>query len=192
MRAEGSLTLCPLFFTDNISSPSMGYGTDREERAEAYRILGQFFLSPPDDEALEAIRQDFSLGSRESPEEIAGEFNDLFSYPRGRLVPLESVFSPSSGGMAGDVVTSYAGADLALDDAYDVAPDHISVEFLFMSYLIENGKTEMEQKFLEQHLMNWVPYYCGEIIKQAKTLFYREIAEIVKDFLISEYDLYER
>jgi TorA maturation chaperone TorD len=170
----------------------MGYGTDRGERAAAYRVLGQFFLSPPDDEALEAIRQDFSLGSRESLDKIAGEFNDLFSYPRGRLVPLESVFAPSSGGMTGDVVTIYAGADLVIDDAYDVAPDHISVEFLFMSYLIENGKTEMEQKFLEQHLMNWVPYYCGEIIKQAKTLFYREIAEIVKDFLISEYDLYER
>ena len=40
--------------------------------------------------------------------------------------------------------------------------------------------------------MNWVPYYCEEVTKQARTLFYREIAEIVKDFLISEYDEYTR
>ena len=61
-----------------------------------------------------------------------------------------------------------------------------------MSYLIETGKTEVEQKFLEQHLMNWVPYYCEEVMKQAQTLFYREIAEIVQEFLISEYDAYKR
>lgn len=164
----------------------------KNEKAEAYQILAQFFLQPPDAESLDAVRQDFSLDSREPLDEITEDFNALFSYPHGRLQPRESLFIPPAGTAYADVRDAYQGADLVIDDAYDVAPDHISVEFLFMSYLIENGKTATEQKFLEQHLMNWVPYYCGELMKQARTLFYREIAEIVKDFLISEYNEYTR
>jgi TorA maturation chaperone TorD len=38
--------------------------------------------------------------------------------------------------------------------------------------------------------MNWVPDYCDEVTKQAKTLFYREIADIVKEFLAAEYEEY--
>ena len=155
-------------------------------------ILGQFFLGPPDEEALKAIRQDFGLDSRESLDEITADFIELFSYPHGRLVPLESLFSPAKTAGYTDVAGIYAGADLVIDDTYNAAPDHIAIEFLFMSYLIENSKTAMEQKFLEQHLMNWVPYYCEEVMKQAQTRFYREIAEIVKDFLVAHYDAYNR
>jgi len=166
---------------------------DRQnDKAEAYRVLSQFFLQPPDEEALAAIRQDFSLDSQEPIDVITEEFNKLFFYPQGRLVPLESLFTPAGGVGYTDIASVYASTDLAIDDAYDVAPDHISVEFLFMSYLIGNGKAEMEKKFLEQHLMNWVPYYCEEVTRQATTLFYREIADMVKDFLISEYDAYTR
>ena len=162
------------------------------EHAEAYRVLGQFFLSPPDEDALEAIRQDFGLDFQESADEITEEFNELFFYPHGRLIPLESLFTPSDSIGRTDVESIYAGANLAIDDAYGVAPDHLTIEFLFMSYLIEKGNTEMEKKFIEQHLMNWVPYYCEEVTKQAKTLFYREIANIVKDFLVSEYEEYTK
>jgi len=170
----------------------MMFTDGQNEKAEAYQILAQFFLQPPDAESLDAVRQDFSLDSRETLDEITEDFNALFAYPQGRLQPRESLFIPPAGTGYADVRDAYQGADLVIDDAYDVAPDHISVEFLFMSYLIENGKTTMVQKFLEQHLMNWVPYYCEEVTKQARTLFYREIAEIVKDFLISEYDEYTR
>ncbi|NJD57075.1 MAG: hypothetical protein FIA94_11825 [Nitrospirae bacterium] len=167
-------------------------GNDKSERAEAYQTLSQFFLSPPDEEDLQVIRQDFSLESRESVAQIAEDYDFLFSYPHGYLQPIESIFSLSTETGYSNVAGVYARAGLALDESSDAVPDHLSIELLFMSYLIENEKTEQEKIFLEQHLMNWVPYYCGEIIKQAKTLFYREIAEIVKDFLISEYDLYAR
>jgi TorA maturation chaperone TorD len=162
------------------------------EHAEAYRVLGQFFLSPPDEDALEAIRQDFGLDFQESMDEIREEFNELFLYPSGRLIPLESLFTPAGAISHTNVESTYAGAHLTIDDAYGVAPDHITLEFLFMSYLIERGNTDMEKKFLEQHLMNWVPYYCEEVTKQARTVFYREIAKMVKDFLISEYEEYAK
>jgi len=157
----------------------MIFENNKGERAEAYQILSQFFLSPPDEEALIAIRQDFSLDSRETLDEITEDYEALFSSPQGRLQPIESLSSPT-----------IETAGLIIDESYAVVPDHLSLELLFMSYLIENEKSDLEKKFLEQHLMNWVPDYCDEVTKQAKTLFYREIADIVKEFLAAEYEEY--
>jgi len=39
--------------------------------------------------------------------------------------------------------------------------------------------------------MNWVPYNCDQISKEANTAFYRAIAEIVKYFPAAEYEDYE-
>jgi TorA maturation chaperone TorD len=163
-----------------------------DQRADVYELFSQFFLNPPDEETLAILRQDFLLESREPLPVISEEFDELLRFPSGRLQPIESLYTGQMVSEHTDIRSVYAAAGLGLDDTYDVAPDHLSLEFLFMSYLIENGKTEIEQKFLEQHLMNWVPYYCEEVMKQSQTLFYREIAEIVKDFLISESDAYTR
>ena len=160
------------------------------DRAESYRILAQFFLNPPDEEALDAVRQDFSLDSKESLEQISEDFDLLFSISHGRLQPIESLFALAINIGYADVYECYAGTGLAIDDSYEVAPDHLAIELLFMSYLIENNKTELEKNFLEQHLMNWVPYYCEQISTEAKTAFYRKIAEIVKTFLTAEYEEY--
>jgi len=163
-----------------------------DQRAEIYELFSQFFLNPPDDETLAILREDFLLESRESLPVIEKEFDRLFRFPSGRLQPIESLYASHAITSYTDIRSVYAVAGLGLDDAYDVAPDHLSLELLFMSYLIENGKTAMEEKFLEQRLMNWVPYYCEEVMKQAQTLFFREIAEIIKDFLIVEYDAYKK
>ena len=62
---------------------------DRQnDKAEAYRVLSQFFLQPPDEEALAAIRQDFSLDSQEPIDVITEEFNKLFFIRRAGLFPL--------------------------------------------------------------------------------------------------------
>ncbi len=168
----------------------MLFGNDKSERAEAYQTLSQFFLSPPDEEDLDVIRQDFSLKSRESADQVTEDYEFLFSYPHGSLQPIESVFSVSTEAGYRNIHDVYARAGLVLDESYEVVPDHLSIELLFMSYLIENGKAEQARIFLEQHLMNWVPYYCDEVMKQAKTAFYRDIAGIVKDFLVAEDEAY--
>ena len=168
----------------------MIFENNKGERAEAYQILSQFFLSPPDEEALIAIRQDFSLDSRETLDEITEDYEALFSSPQGRLQPIESLSSPTLETVRQNAEDFYTGAGLIIDESYAVVPDHLSLELLFMSYLIENEKSDLEKKFLEQHLMTWVPDYCDEVTKQAKTLFYREIADIVKEFLAAEYEEY--
>lgn len=157
------------------------------ERAESYRILADLFFAPPDAEKLKSIKEDLGLESKETEEEVVADFDYLYNYEEGVTPPIESVHA--SGANATDAVTEfYYGAGLTFDEEYETVPDHISLEFLFMSYAIDIDNREMQRKFLEEHIVNWVPYYCEQVIKEAKTLFYREIAGITKDFIEGEYE----
>jgi TorA maturation chaperone TorD len=60
---------------------------------------------------------------------------------------------------------------------------------LFMSYLIENGISELQKRFLEEHLAKWIPEYCSELQKYAAAVFYKEVANIIKEFILSEQEL---
>jgi TorA maturation chaperone TorD len=163
------------------------YDYSNIERAEAYRILADFFLKAPEEDMLSTIKEDFELESEETADEIRRDFDRLFSYPEGKLPPIESFFlTLEDASSAEEVAGFYAGAGLTIEEAFELIPDHLYLELLFMSYLIENNRYELQKKFLQEHLMNWVPSYCDELVKEAKTVFYREIAEITRDFIISE------
>jgi TorA maturation chaperone TorD len=163
------------------------YDYSNIERAEAYRFLADFFLKAPEEDMLRTIKEDFDLESDESAEEIRKDFDRLFSYPEGKLPPIESFFlTLENTSSAEEVAGSYARAGLTIEEEFELIPDHIYLELLFMSYLIETNKYDLQRVFLSEHLLNWVPDYCDELIKEAKTVFYREVAEITRDFLTSE------
>jgi TorA maturation chaperone TorD len=170
----------------------MNLGDDSDERSEAYRILADLYSKPPEEERLDEIKGDLELKSAEDAEAIRTDFHALFVYPGGGLPPLESLFLARTGTPQGPPVSDfYAEADLEIEDESGLLPDHVSLEFLFMSYLIDIRNIDLQGRFLEQHLMNWVPYYCEEVKGEAKTLFYREIAGITVDFLDSEYENFD-
>jgi len=163
------------------------YDYSNVERAEAYRILAEFFLKAPDEHMLRTIKEDFELESEETADEISRDFERLFPYPEGKLPPIESFFLTLENTSSAEEVSGfYAGAGLTIEDEFELIPDHLYLELLFMSYLIETNKYDLQKKFLEEHLLNWAPDYCEELLKEAKTVFYREVAEITRDFLISE------
>ena len=76
-------------------------------------------------------------------------------------------------------------------------PDHISVELEFMQKLAETeagmraqGKDkkadwclDVQKKFINEHLNNWVPDFCNEVIKKADLPFYVAMATLTRDFL---------
>ncbi len=165
----------------------MAFFEDDKERAESYRVLADIFFAPPDAENMESIREDLGLESKETQEEVLADFNSLFIYPGGELPPLESLQAEGLN-IADSVTGFYYGTGLTFDEEYETLPDHISLEFLFMSYLIDIDNRELQQKFLEQHIANWVPYYCEKVMNRAKTLFYREIVQIAKDFIDYEFE----
>jgi TorA maturation chaperone TorD len=158
------------------------------DRAEAYKMLADIFFEPPEGESLAAIKEDFSLDSEDGEEEIRNDFAGLLAYPGGKMPPLESLFSAIGNTAVGEVIGLYLEAGLTIEEDFQPMPDHISLEFLFMSYLIETEKPELQREFFEGHIMTWVPDYCGKLKSGAKTLFYREIAQIVVDFLNGEHE----
>lgn len=170
-----------MFEPDVIPDPD-----SENDRAEAYRIFAGFFAHPPDVESLEAIVSDFRLSAAESADDVAADFRRLFASPDGSLQPVESLFIGKNEEPGEDVSSIYADAGLMLDEDYDLPPDHLTFELLFMSYLIDAGKIDLQQQFLDEHLFAWVPEYCDEIARTAGTAFYREIAGILKEFIIME------
>lgn len=136
---------------------------------------------------LEPIRDDFQLEFSETADEIAAEFSELLAFPQGKLQPIASLFlgetSPGTG--------FYVKAGLEIDEDVELPPDHLYLELLFFSHLVETGQVDLQKTFLGEHLMKWVPDYCDELNRTARTAFYRSIALLVKEFLAAEYELYE-
>ncbi len=67
-------------------------------------------------------------------------------------------------------------------EAKQLMEDHIAVELSFMAYLAAEESVE-ENKFLEEHILNWVPEFCEDISKYAMTEFYRIVGELTISYV---------
>ncbi|MDI6727909.1 MAG: molecular chaperone TorD family protein [Thermodesulfovibrionales bacterium] len=168
------------------------------ERAELYRLFAGLFIHEPTDEIIIQLKDMFQMKFADSPQEIRIDFASIFLGPDGRLMPYESFYNyplgdrPRLWGKAAEEVQSfYISAGIVMDEEINLIPDHISAEMLFMSYLIENGILELQKRFLEEHLVKWIPEYCNELQKYASTGFYKEVANIIKEFILSEAEVFK-
>ncbi len=169
------------------------YG-DEGEVAELYKTFAQLFMKAPETEELLRLKELFDMTFEETEREVREDFCRLFVEPSTRIPPYESLYryplghSPKLWGTAtAEVQSLYRSAGLTIDQAADLVPDHLSAELLFSSYLIENGMSELQRKFLSEHLSLWVPEYCDEIARHAHTMFYREVAKLLKELILSDY-----
>ena len=51
---------------------------------------------------------------------------------------------------------------------------------------------DVQKRFLEDHLVRWVPGFCDKVEDQASSSFYREMASLTKAFLQFEQTALER
>ncbi|MCL5976913.1 MAG: molecular chaperone TorD family protein [Nitrospirae bacterium] len=174
------------------------YNVEDIERAELYRLFAGLFIDEPSDEMLMQLKEVFQMKFADSPQEIRIDFAHIFLSPGGHLLPYESFYNYPLGEKPGlwgkateEVQLFYSSAGIMMDEDISLIPDHISAEMLFMSYLIENGISELQKKFLEEHLVKWIPEYCNEFQKYAGTVFYKEVANILKEFILSEVEAFE-
>jgi TorA maturation chaperone TorD len=138
-------------------------------------------------------------------EDLAVEYARLFLGPGDHISPHESVHHRVEGGdwgllWSGETAKvkrfiEAAGVDYAPD--YRGIPDHISVELEFLQKLTAaegaawlEGSWEhvgdalrLEEKFHKDHLMQWAPRFCEQIIEGARLPFFREMAGLLKAFL---------
>jgi len=167
------------------------YEDEEFERAKLYKLFSPLFMQEPTDEILVQVRDIFETKFNDTSDEIRMDFVYLFSDAAGHLPPYESLYNYAIwdgaklwGKATEEVQKSYSRAGLVLDEEIELIPDHLSVELLFMSYLIERGLREHQKNFLQEHLSLWIPGYCDDIREHAQTAFYQSVAALLKEDIL--------
>lgn len=142
---------------------------------------------------------------KELLEDLAIEYTRLFLGPGRHISPHESVHHEKDnskwGQLWGDstveVKKFVETTGLEYQTDYKGLPDHISVELEFMQQLTlrENQAWEeedvdgaascrkIEKKFIEEHMVPWVPAFCDKVMESAGSGFYRGVAGLTKKFV---------
>jgi putative dimethyl sulfoxide reductase chaperone len=177
-----------------------------EYKVYIYAFLSRVMSDMPDtrfisdlknnSDLLETIGQDttdwiLSHNEETLKNELNADFSSLFLL---HSQPIESFIldakNESLVGLQNPVMLFYFqhGFEINMDQTQLMAPDHLSLEFAFMQTLVQRDEKKVQFEFLDQHLMNWViPFMLG-MKSSASTPFYRDICDLIAEFLSSEYD----
>jgi TorA maturation chaperone TorD len=135
---------------------------------------------------------------------LAAEHTRLFvnAFPTLVAPPYESFYQEGRvmGKAALDCRSIYAEDGLTVQEGGDL-PDHILTQLEYLLFLClvekkaaEEGDTEArrflrerERCFLEKHILNWVPEFCGRIQSHSHEPYYRVMARFMKNFMVLEY-----
>lgn len=182
-----------------------------EYRRDSYKLLSECYYLP--DEKLIKILDGLEKSQGELPSEIVKtipgindvaslkiDYSKLFVGPYGLLAPpYGSMYLEDSrmvmGNSTMDVRNKYQeeGLDISLKEA----PDHIAIELEFIYFLIfkeidairnsDSGNTarylEKQKVFLETHLGVWVSEFADNVVVNASTEFYKNLAQLTKSFV---------
>jgi TorA maturation chaperone TorD len=138
-------------------------------------------------------------------EDLAVEYSYLFLGPGKHVSPHESVHHQREDGQWGklwgastvEVKKFIEATGLSYSDDFKGLPDHISVEFEFMQQLTLREEQawkdedadkatacrQVEKKFIEEHLIRWIPNFCDKVIQEAELPFYHAIAALTRSFI---------
>ena len=165
-----------------------------KELAETYKLLANIFTTLPNEEMLEQLNEELEIEMKDSVDAVVEDYTQLFYGPANPVTPVESLYhydeTPSYWNETTEQVAEfYRTCGLQLDDSStELPPDHIAIEFLFVSYLLENNMIDELRSFFNEHLMKWIPRYCDIMHERAQTDFYRELAIVTKDIVLSDYE----
>jgi TorA maturation chaperone TorD len=182
-----------------------------EYRRDCYQVLADCYYLP-DERLLKTLKSlDKSRNNLQSElassapelnniEALRVDYSKLFVGPYKLLAPpYGSVYLENSTRLMGDstldVKNRYVKEGLQVD--LKEAPDHIAIELEFMYYLISkeveaalNSNTvntvaylEKQKDFLGTHLGIWVSDLASNILANAETMFYKNIARLTDSFV---------
>ena len=163
------------------------------------------------EECLAGDARRFSRALREANNllDLEVEYSRLFLGPfKPALYPSESIFLGRNSRESADAECAdrvFLREALALSSEFKDVPDHISVEFEFMSHLccreIEAEESLdasavfayklRQQSFLEKHIINWVPEFGKRLEQATDNEFYRSLAGFTRQFVWWDYDRFE-
>lgn len=128
-------------------------------------------------------------------QDLLVDYTQLFLGPVEPVAqPYECAWRRDDGRMhdaAGELSTLYGEAGFAMDESFHDLPDHVAAELEFLYLLIFRGATDLEKRFLEQHLGTWVAPFTHAVDAGARSDFYRTLARITGRFVRMEADRLE-
>lgn len=184
------------------------------ERSGMYRLLARLYRCEADEALLEQLNAltfpsaegDLGRGwamlgawlknrGGSAQEALAVDYAAAFlaagSADGAGAIPCESVYtSPKKIYMqeAWEAVCAvYAEAGLGKADAFsDLPEDHLALELEYMALLTEREDTVGALRFLEAHLLNWVPAFAADIERFVREDFYKAVGLVTVGFLQGE------
>ncbi|MBF0459253.1 MAG: molecular chaperone TorD family protein [Nitrospirae bacterium] len=191
MTTYGELSgVCGLLSTMYLCKP------DRDTLEEWKMLLSEDipdFLS-----GLRDAVNEIELNSEDVLEALLWDYTRLFIGPyKMQCPPWESVYTSPKRLMVqashDEVHNFYNEAGLAINTP-DVMPDHIGAELNFLALLLqdtcvgpEKGQNfqALAKRFLDEHLMRWIPQFADDMENAADTLLYRTLARVTRELIAS-------
>ena len=145
---------------------------------------------------LKAALKGINPESEEEVENLLGEYTRLFIGPyKLPCPPWESVYTSPTRLMmqepAQEVARIYNELGLTVDDP-GVMPDSIGAELNFLANLFriiseEDGKKadyiNLMARFVNEHLLKWVPQFARDMEEASDTLFYKALARTTRNLI---------
>ncbi len=169
------------------------------------QIKNPRFLGVLSDLGVEMNGGFFEAPEEKLIEDLAIEYARLFLGPGKHVSPHESVHHQRAerkwgqpwGDSTVEVKKFIETTGLEYQTDYKGLPDHISVEFEFMQQLTLREEQawgdsdtdgaaycrKVEEKFIEDHLIPWIPEFCEKIMQEAELPFYRDLAALTRNFI---------
>jgi TorA maturation chaperone TorD len=170
-----------------------------------HKVKDPRFLGVFTDLGVEGIKAFLQSSEEKLIEDLTVEYARLFLGPGKHISPHESVHHQREDGDWGtlwgattvEVKKFIEATGLEYEPDYKGMPDHVSVEFEFMAALgrreaqawaesdeaIAMSCVAMQKKFLEEHLIQWIPDFCEKVIQLAELPFYHAVAELTRSFI---------
>ena len=83
----------------------------------------------------------------------------------------------------------------------NIMTDHIGAELNFLAVLHEKMDGDPEKRpyyidiakrFMDEHLIRWIPQFTQDMEGAADSLFYKTLAQVTRDFLMTEYNFLDK
>jgi anaerobic sulfite reductase subunit A len=177
----------PLF--EHLSTMGFPAECEESELAEGYKMFAAYLRKPGED-PLTDLAVDYAkvfLGAGIYESEAAYPYESVYTN-KERLIMQEA---------RDQVLEIYRAHGLDRIESLEVPEDHLALELEFMAHLCRKAIDAIEAEnwaqvaaslqdqkyFLAQHLGNWTPEFCSDILKYAETDFYKAVSKITTGFL---------
>ena len=132
------------------------------------------------EQALAVIRQ---VGAEEQAalqDDLDADFAGIYLTHALRASPCESVWLDEENlmmqGPSFAVRDCYRRHGLSVANWRHIADDHLANELAFVAYLLAKGHGGEASRFIDEHLMQWLPRFAGRVTERASTRFYAALA----------------